>query len=775
MAVVLALAGGSAIFAQGTQERGWPRVKTAADGTRAVVYQPQIDEWNSYVDLKYRVAVELWLPGARNGVPGAVLMTAETNTDLAKRSVILFNQKIVQATFPGTDADTAQGLTAALARVVPSSPMTASLDDLLAYFEPGQQAAPPKPPDTRQLAGTPEPPSIVYSTSPAVLVLFDGEPVFAPVEKTGLRFAVNTNWSVFQEEGKPQTYLLNGSAWLKAPSPTGPWEPADKPPQSFWSLPKTSNWADVHKSLPGKPITRAQMPRVFVSLKPTELILMEGAINLATVPGTRLSWVTNTDSDLFFQSTRQSFYFLTSGRWFRAGGLDGPWSYAGSELPADFNNIPKDHPRARVRVSVPGTPEAQEAVMLAQVPQKVEVKRSEVKVNVTYTGAPQFKPIDGTSMSYATNTSYDVILVNNSYYTCHQAVWFVSTSPSGPWVVADSVPQAIYTLPPSCPKYNVTYVTVYESTPSTVVVGYTSGYMGVYVASGVVVYGTSYYYPPYYYYPPGIYYPIYYPTPYTYGVKATYNPYTGTYARTATAYGPYGGVGYGVAYNPTTGTYARGVAAAGPYQAGYAAQAYNPRTGTYAATYQRSNPYAQWGQSVVTKGDEWAKGGHYTDSRGTVGGIQTSQGGKAIGVSTDHGNTAIAKSGQNNNMYAAHDGNVYKNTGSGWQSYNNGSWDSVNKPQSGAASTSAQQRTAGGAAAQPKTTASQQPAAGGGARATPSNSGGASWSQNSAQLQRDQQARSSSAQRQYSGGGGRSSGGGGRSRGGGGGGGGGRR
>jgi hypothetical protein len=31
-------------------------------------------------------------------------------------------------------------------------------------------------------------------------------------------------------------------------------------------------------------------------------------------------------------------------------------------------------------------------------------------------------------------------------------------------------------------------------------------------------------------------------------------------------------------------------------------------------------------------------------------------------------------------MYAGHDGNVYKNTGSGWQKYNNGSWNSVNTP-----------------------------------------------------------------------------------------------
>ena len=35
-----------------------------------------------------------------------------------------------------------------------------------------------------------------------------------------------------------------------------------------------------------------------------------------------------------------------------------------------------------------------------------------------------------------------------------------------------------------------------------------------------------------------------------------YNPYTGTYARGATAYGPYGSRSVGQAYNPYTGTYA---------------------------------------------------------------------------------------------------------------------------------------------------------------------------------------------------------------------------
>ena len=48
--------------------------------------------------------------------------------------------------------------------------------------------------------------------------------------------------------------------------------------------------------------------------------------------------------------------------------------------------------------------------------------------------------------------------------------------------------------------------------------------------------------------------------------------------------------------------------------------------------------------------------------------------------STKWGNSAVGKTASGN-MYAGHDGNVYKNTGNGWQKYDNGSWNSVNKPQ----------------------------------------------------------------------------------------------
>src|SRR5256885_8295367 len=72
--------------------------------------------------------------------------------------------------------------------------------------------------------------------------------------------------------------------------------------------------------------------------------------------------------------------------------------------------------------------------------------------------------------------------------------------------------------------------------------------------------------------------------------------------------------------------------------------------------------------------------GHYSTANGTVAGAETSQGGKAAASSTKWGNSAVGKTASGN-MYARHDGNVYKNTGNGWQKYDNGGWNSVNKPQ----------------------------------------------------------------------------------------------
>src|SRR5205085_10566026 len=108
--------------------------------------------------------------------------------------------------------------------------------------------------------------------------------------------------------------------------------------------------------------------------------------------GTQLLYCNNSDSALFMQLGTQQLYVLVSGRWFKAMALQGPWTFvAGKDLPPDFAKIPPDGPKANVRVSVPGTPEAKEAVIANAIPQTATVKINEAKLTVSYDGAPKFK------------------------------------------------------------------------------------------------------------------------------------------------------------------------------------------------------------------------------------------------------------------------------------------------------------------------------------------------------------------------------------------------
>ncbi len=677
----------------------WPREIQGAAGGSITLYQPQVDRWDNFISLEFRLAAALKLPGRDDTIPAALKMAASTTTDLADRTVLAYDLKVVDVDVSSPDETIAARLSEFITEYVSGMTQTLSLDTVLAHFEKGSDRERPKPTYGPSPAEKPvaelkvAPPKIMVSYTPSILVLFDGEPLFVDAGTGELEFAVNTNWDILHHVESSTYYLLYEESWLKASDVTGPWVPARKLPRKIAKkIPDNDSFKSVREHVPGEKLSDDEAPKAFVSFEPAELIYIKGRPVEDRIPGTDLIWISNTDSNLIRHASSREYYYLVSGRWFRAKTLQGPWVPANAELPKDFAAIPKSHPAAVVRVSVKGTDEADEAVMLANIPQKAEVRRSDTTVVITYDGDPKFVKIDGTSVYYATNTAFDVFRVGSKYYVCFNGVWFVAKSPTGVWVVSDDVPAAIYKIPPSSPKYHVTYVRVYDSSPDVVVVGYTSGYTGVYVSGGVVVYGTGYYYSPYIYYPP-VGYPVYRAYPCSYGVAAYYSPYTGGYARGAAVYGPYGGAGWGAAYNPQTGTYARGVSAWGPYESGYARQAYNPRTDTYGASYQRSTPYASWGESVVTRGDEWVRTGNYSDSRGSVAGVETSKGGKAGAVQTDQG-TAYAGRDADNNLYAGKDGNVYKRSDDGWSSYSDGTWQAVERPEASSEAVQERQSTA---------------------------------------------------------------------------------
>jgi hypothetical protein len=429
--------------------------------------------------------------------------------------------------------------------------------------------------------------------------------------------------------------------------------------------------------VPGKPLKTA--PKVFISNTPAELILTTGQPAYVPVQGTGLLWVSNTESDVFRMGKTGAVYYLVAGRWFAAPDFTGPWTFATPALPADFKKIPLEHDRSRVLASVPGTDQAAEAVLLAQIPQTARVKKSEVKApELAYHGdKAEFQPVEKTSVARAVNTDKDVFQVGDKFYMLYQGVWFVSASSTGPWQAAEAVPEAIYQIPPSSPAHHVTYVTIEDDDDDEwVTYAAAAGYTGMMIGWGCAVWGTGYYNPPYWGY--GGFYPYYYPHFPTYGYSAWYNPWTGAYGRSARVYGPYGGAGVGARYNPRTGTYARGAAAWGPYGARGAATAYNPRTGAVGATRQGSNVYGSWGSTAVQRGDDWARTNRYTNRQtGTTTRTVRTDEGSAVTRRGPGGATVGV--GNEGNVYAGNDGNVYRREDGTWQKYDDGNWSNTDR------------------------------------------------------------------------------------------------
>lgn len=667
---------------------GWPR-EHLRDGARLIVYQPQVDDWKNFRELSWRMAVSITPPGG-DPVVGVVEMKGNTSIDNENKVVLITDLKVTGTHFPPQSAEKVGPVWRAF---LPPS-ITISLHRLVACV--------PKDESVAGVQVNNDPPKVFLAYRPSILLSVDGEPVLSDVPQTKLKFVLNTEWPLFFDGSA--YYLAAGEQWMTANSLDGQWSPTKKLPDEMSRLPQDKEWAALKKLIPPPAKSGEVAPTVFYSDKPAEVILFDGQPAYSAIPGTQLTYATNTNSVVFVNTPTQEFYYLAAGRWFRAKTLEGPWTYATPDLPADFAQIPESSPASAILSSVPGTAEAKDAVLLAQVPTTLTVNPTEAaaKVKVEYGGDPQFQPIDGTSLSYATNTQDKVIKVGDVYYLCLQGVWFMSPQAQGPWTTAKEVPQEIYKIPPSSPVYNVTYVTQTAVPDGTIQSGYTAGYLGAFIvgaATGAVIANnTGYYYPPYLY-RPAYGYPAYYPYPTAYGAAwyATphYNSATGAYGWSQTVTGPYGSATRGAAYNPYTGTYARGATASTPYGSRSAGQAYNPYTGTYAATRQGSSPTAQWGSSVVSRGNQSAYTQHYSTAQGSVGSIQTSKGGEAVGASTAWGNAAVGKTA-NGNMYADKNGNVYKNTGSGWQKYDNGSWNSVNgsKPNSQQAQ-SGQQRLQG--------------------------------------------------------------------------------
>jgi hypothetical protein len=708
----------------------WPR-QLQLSNAMLTVYQPQVESWQGN-QLAFRAAVAAKAQGANAETFGVIWGSARTEVDRVARRVTLEDLRLTRSNFP-TLPDNGAAYLSEMQQQFQGAARTIALDRLEASLAASA---------TMASGGVPvqnDPPQILVSNSPALLVPIDGPPVLRSVPNTLFERVINTRVLLLRDPGGGTYYLHVYDGWLSASTVEGPWSQTIAAPSGLDDVSHQLAESGQVDLLDGgnaspKPTLANGVPTIYVSHVPAELLVFKGPPDFQPISGTSLLWATNTTADVLVNTADNRTYVLLSGRWYNAPSLTGPWSYvASTSLPADFRNIPASSPAAVVLVAVAGTPQAQEAVIENSIPQTATVPRvNGPTFSPTFDGSPQWLPISGTSLQYVVNSPTPIISVDAStYYALRAGVWFTATALNGPWVVAASVPQVIYTIPVSAPLYYVTYVRVYGATPEVVYVGYTPGYLGTVVAAdGVVVYGTGYIYQPWvgttWYAPPVTYgvqaQPVYNPAvgwAYGFGLGLTtaalvdswgvvpyYTPlyygypccgsvganvygqwgnavYAGTRSWYATSGGTVGTTAGGTYTNVRTGT-------TGSYQAG---RSYNPYTGQARQGYDRTFDTPGGTSGNVARGENYNT---YTGQRSYGSSVSaTGPGGSSVernaaatagpeGYGRAAQTTAYnARTGQSNTFgtaslgndhYADANGNVYRNTGSGWQQHTSNGW-----------------------------------------------------------------------------------------------------
>lgn len=641
-------AAAAAMPAPAASDQAWPRV--IADAAQDItIYQPQIESWRDGI-LEARAAVALKRPASEAPTLGVVWFKARTSVDKQSDLVALDNIEVTRANFP-SDAGSADAVLASLRQHTADGLRSISLSRLQSSLAVSEAET------SQSVAVRNDPPRIIFSQTPALLVLVDGKPELRQVAGSKLLRVINTPALILFDEAGATYYLRALKQWWSAKAPEGPWAVAANPPSTLAAAQKAAgshvNLIDTPPADIAEAVEAGAVPNLHVSLSPAELIQTAGAPEYLPVPDTELLYVKNTSSHVIVDVANQENYVLIAGRWFHSKSLaDGPWSFTASDkLPADFAKIPDSHPKGEVLASVSGTVQAQDSLIDNQIPQTAAVDRRKAKASVHYDGKPQLKPIEGTSLEYVVNAAVPVIRAGTAYYAVQNGVWFVAAGPNGPWAVATEVPAAIYAIPPSSPLHFVTYVKVYSATPEVVYVGYTPGYYGTVAApGGVVVYGTGYAYPAWI----GS---AWYPAPLTYGYGAAFawgavTGFTiGAIAGAAWAGGAWGwGGGWGWGHNNVV---------------------INNFNSFNQFNFNHANIYNRWTNNAVHSRIDNRVANRIDNRPGGRGGL--TPGGRAELRDNARANIAQHRAGANDH-YAGRNGEVFRRGPQGWQQHQNGRW-----------------------------------------------------------------------------------------------------
>jgi hypothetical protein len=194
-------------------------------------------------------------------------------------------------------------------------------------------------------------------------------------------------------------------------------------------------------------------PQIIYTTQPAILVLIDGTPKLQKNDSWGVDAVVNTPFTIV-KNTDGAFYLYGGKNWYRGQSATGPFDYT-QQIPNNLNKIQQDVDNANN--ADPGF--SSDSANVQPGPPSNIIVRTDPAELIQTDGDPSFVSIDGTNLSYASNTQNDLFLNkgDNQYYVLLSGRWYKSPHLQGGWqyIEASALPNDFAKIPEGSPKDNV--------------------------------------------------------------------------------------------------------------------------------------------------------------------------------------------------------------------------------------------------------------------------------------------------------------------------------
>ncbi len=183
-------------------------------------------------------------------------------------------------------------------------------------------------------------------------------------------------------------------------------------------------------------------PAIIIRERPSLLVVLDGEPSLKKVENTPYQYVQNTAVPILFDPSTGRYYLPNGKDWYATQDLKGAWQ-ATTQVPAEIAKLVTNQDSTQAS-TVKGLD-----VVVATVPTEL----------IAFNGAPEWKPLVGTELLYASNTESSVFteVATGAMYVLLSGRWFRASSLRGPWTFVPSadLPASFAQIPEGGSKADV--------------------------------------------------------------------------------------------------------------------------------------------------------------------------------------------------------------------------------------------------------------------------------------------------------------------------------